>query len=98
MDNTYAVIMAGGRGERFWPLSTSKRPKQVLTLVGDKPMMAIAVERLEGLIPPERVIVVTNGDLVAFINVGIDETHVFEPDFAIWFAGIGQRVRALNFR
>lgn len=60
----YAVILAGGRGERFWPLSTAKRPKQLLSLVGEKAMLAQAVDRLEGLIPPERVMVVTNQDLV----------------------------------
>ncbi len=60
----YAVIMAGGRGERFWPLSTSKRPKQLLALVGDKPLISQAVDRLEGLVPPENVFVVTNADLV----------------------------------
>jgi mannose-1-phosphate guanylyltransferase len=60
----YAVIMAGGKGERFWPLSTSKRPKQLLALVGEKSLLAQAVDRLEGLIPPERVLVVTNKDLV----------------------------------
>lgn len=61
---TYAVILAGGRGERFWPLSTAARPKQLLSLVGDRPMLAQAVERLRGLIPPERVFVITNIDLV----------------------------------
>jgi len=60
----YAVIMAGGKGERFWPLSTSRRPKQLLALVGEKSLLAQAVDRLEGLIPPERVLVVTNKDLV----------------------------------
>lgn len=60
----YAVIMAGGRGERFWPLSTSRRPKQLLALVGDKPLIAQAVDRLDGLVPPENVFVVTNADLV----------------------------------
>lgn len=64
MDNYYAVIMAGGKGERFWPLSTSKRPKQVLSLVGGKPLMQLAVDRLEGMIPPERVIVITSAALV----------------------------------
>lgn len=64
MDNFYAVIMAGGKGERFWPLSTSKTPKQVLSLVGGKPMIQMAVERVDGIIPPERVIVVTSADLV----------------------------------
>ena len=60
----YAVIMAGGKGERFWPLSTSKHPKQLLALVGDKPLIAQAVDRLDGLVPPENVFVVTNADLV----------------------------------
>lgn len=60
----YAVIMAGGKGERFWPLSTSKHPKQLLALVGDKPLIAQAVDRLEGLVPPENVFVVTNAELV----------------------------------
>ena len=50
MDSVYAVIMAGAR-ERFWPLSTSQRPKQLHDLVGDKTLIAQAVERLEGLIP-----------------------------------------------
>jgi mannose-1-phosphate guanylyltransferase len=64
MAERYAVIMAGGKGERFWPLSTSKHPKQLLALVGDKPLIAQAVDRLEGLVPPENVFVVTNAELV----------------------------------
>ena len=64
MSGRFAVIMAGGKGERFWPLSTSKHPKQLLALVGDKPLIAQAVERLDGLIPPEDVFGVTNADLV----------------------------------
>ncbi|WP_372807938.1 mannose-1-phosphate guanylyltransferase [Pontiella sp.] len=64
MAGRYAVIMAGGKGERFWPLSTSRHPKQLLALVGDKPLIAQAVDRLQGLVPPENVFVVTNADLV----------------------------------
>ncbi|HMP76033.1 MAG TPA: mannose-1-phosphate guanylyltransferase [Kiritimatiellia bacterium] len=64
MSNRYAVILAGGRGERFWPLSRAQRPKQLLALVGNRPLLAQAVERLEGLVPPERVLVLTNADLV----------------------------------
>ncbi|MDF7824749.1 sugar phosphate nucleotidyltransferase [Pontiellaceae bacterium B12227] len=64
MAGRYAVIMAGGKGERFWPLSTSKQPKQLLALVGDKPLIAQAVDRLEGLVPPENVFVVTNAELI----------------------------------
>ncbi|MDD4871789.1 MAG: sugar phosphate nucleotidyltransferase [Kiritimatiellae bacterium] len=61
---SYAIIMAGGKGERFWPLSTSKHPKQVLSLVGGKPLLVLAVERLKGLIPPGRILVITSKDLV----------------------------------
>jgi mannose-1-phosphate guanylyltransferase len=64
MAGRYAVIMAGGKGERFWPLSTSKHPKQLLALVGDKPLIAQAVDRLEGLVPAQNIFVVTNADLV----------------------------------
>jgi len=63
IDHAYAIIMAGGKGERFWPLSTSKRPKQMLSLVGGRPMLGTSVERMQGLIPSERVIVITSADL-----------------------------------
>ncbi len=62
--NRFAVIMAGGKGERFWPLSTSARPKQVLSLIGGRPMLAQAVERLSGFIPPERILIITSASLV----------------------------------
>lgn len=57
--DAYAVIMAGGNGERFWPLSTRAKPKQFLSLVGGKPLLAQAAERLQGLFPPERIYVIT---------------------------------------
>lgn len=60
----YAVILAGGKGERFWPLSTARQPKQFLSLVGDRSLLAQAVDRLQGLIPPERVFVITSHELV----------------------------------
>ena len=57
--NVFAIIMAGGNGERFWPLSTPERPKQFLDLFGGKALIRHAVDRLEGLVPPERIFVVT---------------------------------------
>ncbi|MDZ4198014.1 MAG: mannose-1-phosphate guanylyltransferase, partial [Kiritimatiellia bacterium] len=65
MNMDYAVILAGGRGERFWPLSTRRKPKQVLSLLGGKTFLQKAVDRLEGLIPPERILLVTSRDLKA---------------------------------
>lgn len=73
MQNAYAVIMAGGRGERFWPLSTSKRPKQVLSLVGNKPMISMAVDYLQGLIPAKRILIITSADLVDVICEAVPE-------------------------
>src|SRR2546426_2560689 len=60
----WAAIVAGGSGTRFWPLSTPERPKQLLPLAGDRPLVVEAVERLEGLVPPERILILT-GALLA---------------------------------
>ncbi|MCB2190686.1 MAG: mannose-1-phosphate guanylyltransferase [Deltaproteobacteria bacterium] len=57
--NLYAVIMAGGSGTRFWPASRQKRPKQLLTLTGERSLLQQTVDRLGPLAPPERVLVVT---------------------------------------
>ena len=62
--NAHAVIMAGGRGERFWPLSRAARPKQFVDLFGGKPLIRHAAERLEGVVAPDHVFVVTSRDLV----------------------------------
>ena len=67
--NAYAIIMAGGKGERFWPLSTARRPKQLLALAGGKPLILQAVDRLEGVVPPERILIVTNQALVEPIEI-----------------------------
>jgi mannose-1-phosphate guanylyltransferase len=55
----WAAVLAGGSGTRFWPLSTADRPKQFLPLSGSDPLLAQAVARLGGLVPPERVLIVT---------------------------------------
>ena len=62
MKNRYVVIMAGGKGERFWPQSRLKRPKHLLPIVGNSPMLSQTIERLEGLVPPERIFVITNAE------------------------------------
>lgn len=62
--HNYAVILAGGRGERFWPLSTTARPKQFISLFGGRPLIALALERLEGVVPPERTLIITAADLL----------------------------------
>lgn len=60
MPNAWAVIMAGGSGTRFWPLSRKMKPKQLLPLAGtERSLLAETVHRIAPLVPPERVIVVT---------------------------------------
>jgi len=54
------IILAGGSGERFWPLSTKETPKQFLKLFGDKSLIRQTYERLEGFVKPEDVFVVTS--------------------------------------
>lgn len=54
-----ALIMAGGKGERFWPLSTDEKPKQFLKLLGEETMIQMTVNRLKELIPFERIFVIT---------------------------------------
>ena len=60
-----AVILAGGSGERFWPLSTPERPKQFLRVFGGASLIRQAVSRLDGLVSPEDAFVVTAKNLVA---------------------------------
>ena len=60
MSKRYIVIMAGGRGERFWPESRTARPKQLLPIVGEKAMLAQTIDRLDGLVPAKDVFVITN--------------------------------------
>jgi mannose-1-phosphate guanylyltransferase len=57
-ERAYAVVMAGGRGERFWPLSTGETPKPFLPILGEKSMLQMTVERITPLIPLPRILVV----------------------------------------
>lgn len=62
-DALWAVIFAGGIGSRFWPLSTPERPKPLLKLVGESPLVADTVRRLQPLVPADRVLVLTSEDI-----------------------------------
>ena len=69
----HAVIMAGGFGTRFWPLSRSTTPKQLLDFGGGRTMIQQALDRLAGLVPPERTLVITNRQLVDPIREQLPE-------------------------
>ena len=60
----WAVVLAGGVGSRFWPVSTPERPKQLLPLATTEPMLADALARLAPIVPIERTLVLTNAALV----------------------------------
>jgi len=57
---TYALILAGGSGTRFWPLSRNARPKQLLDLFGDGSLLEQTIRRLDGLVPRENILILTN--------------------------------------
>ena len=59
----WAVVLAGGVGSRFWPLSTPERPKQLLPLVTEKPLLHDAVDRLSTIVDPAHTLILTNASL-----------------------------------
>ena len=63
-----ALIMAGGKGTRFWPKSTEDKPKQFLKLVGEKTMIQMTVDRVEKIIPIDRIFVVTCSKYVQLVK------------------------------
>ncbi len=62
--DTYALILAGGSGTRFWPLSRNNKPKQLLDLFGNGTLLGQTIERLKGLVPLENILILTNAQQV----------------------------------
>ena len=82
--NTHVVIMAGGIGSRFWPLSTPQNPKQFIDILGcGKSLIRLTADRFKGLCPPERLWVGTNAAYIEAVKrhvPGILESHILaEP-------------------
>ena len=63
----YVLIMAGGSGKRLWPLSRQDMPKQLLKVLGGKSLLRIAFERLEGVVPADRVLVCTGAGYASVV-------------------------------
>ncbi|HEY8966095.1 MAG TPA: sugar phosphate nucleotidyltransferase, partial [Candidatus Methylacidiphilales bacterium] len=63
-DRSYICILAGGTGERFWPVSRKARPKHLVTLFGPDTLLEQAVRRAQAVVPKERIFVLTNDDQI----------------------------------
>ncbi|RMG66525.1 MAG: mannose-1-phosphate guanylyltransferase [Calditrichaeota bacterium] len=81
--NVYAVLMAGGVGTRFWPRSRSRRPKQVLNILGRETMIQATYARIQGLVDPENVLVVTNREQLDVLRAQLpalpESAYLAEP-------------------
>ncbi len=79
----YGVILAGGKGTRFWPYSRAEKPKQFLDITGEGSMLSLTWKRLSEFIPPERMIVLTIESLVPLVRKELPRLradHIFvEP-------------------
>ena len=69
----FIVIMAGGRGERFWPVSREKKPKQLITLLGGRSFLQQTVDRVIPLVSPKNILVVTNAVQAAAVRRQLPE-------------------------
>ncbi|MBI4521278.1 MAG: mannose-1-phosphate guanylyltransferase [Gemmatimonadetes bacterium] len=80
---TWIVILAGGAGQRFWPLSTASRPKQLLALAGERPLLVETVERARPLVRPDQLWILTGSHLLPGIREALpdlkDENVRVEP-------------------
>lgn len=69
----YVIIMAGGRGERFWPVSREATPKQLITLLGKRSFLQQAVDRVRPLVPRQNILVITNAVQAAAVRKQLPE-------------------------
>ncbi|MCA1647628.1 MAG: NTP transferase domain-containing protein, partial [Chloroflexi bacterium] len=81
--NTHVAILAGGEGTRLWPLSRSRRPKQLLQLTAERSLIQQTVDRVRPLVDPERILIITErshaADLRAQLPELPDSSMVVEP-------------------
>lgn len=90
--SVYAAILAGGSGQRFWPLSRELSPKQMLSVFGTESLITQAVHRVDGVVQPENILIVTNERLFDELR-----NHLMsQPDGALRGIGYLQEPRARN--
>lgn len=69
----FVIIMAGGRGERFWPVSREHTPKQLIKLLGDRSFLQQAVDRVRPVVPAENILIITNAVQAAAVRKQLPE-------------------------
>lgn len=79
-DHVWVVVLAGGVGSRFWPVSTPERPKQVLPLAGDRPLIADTIERARALVPDERIRILAGAHLAGALHGALEDF----PESSLW--------------
>lgn len=98
----WAVVLAGGVGSRFWPLSTPKRPKQLLPLVTGKPLLQDAIDRLAPIVNPSHTLILTSESLVKPIRALLPpvprENIIAEPHPAGTAAALAWAARTIETR
>ncbi|WP_024615540.1 mannose-1-phosphate guanylyltransferase [Clostridium sp. Ade.TY] len=79
-----ALIMAGGKGTRFWPLSTEERPKQFLNLIGDNTMIQMTINRIKPIIPIDMIFICTGERYVDLVKEQLpdlpERNIIIEPE------------------
>lgn len=73
MSEFNVIVMAGGKGERFWPLSRTQWPKQFLTIAGERSMLQMTVDRLRKLVPLERIYIVSHKNYQQIVRSQLPE-------------------------
>lgn len=82
--SVFAIVLAGGFGERFWPLSRQARPKHHLSLLSERSLLETTLQRLEGLVPPSQTLVLTSAPQQEAVRKLLPDTPpeniLVEPD------------------
>jgi mannose-1-phosphate guanylyltransferase len=102
IEHFYGVIMAGGGGTRLWPLSRKARPKQMLSLIEERSLFQSAIDRVNGILPPERILVVTVAEQAAQLREQApeipNENFLLEPMPRGTASVVGLAAQALQHR